>query len=71
MRVVEISKEGLPNMDDLSLTGRIAFIHDGNIIDGFPLTNGNWEANSKWRTGYSEYADVKKYIIFDVPIWEL
>jgi hypothetical protein len=56
-------------MDDL--IGRIAFIHDGNIIDGFPLPNGNWEANSKWRTGHSEYANVKKYIIFDVPIWKL
>lgn len=71
MRVVEISKEGLPDNNDKSLTGRIAFIFDGKIISGWPLENGNWEADSDWRTGWAEFADVKKYVIFDVPIWDL
>lgn len=70
MKVFEIEKNGLPNMD--KLTGRVAFIFDGCIVSGWPLENGNWEANDDvGRPGQFSKDSVKKYVVFDKPIWEL
>lgn len=69
MQIFEIEKHGLPNMTDKTLIGRIAFIFDGCIVSGWPLKNGNWEADSDvGRQGEFHKDAVKKYVIFDVPI---
>lgn len=81
MKVYEIEKDGLPDMDQL--TGRVAFIFDGCIVSGWPLNNLHlkypgspaygpdcWEANSD--VGRSAvFTGVKKYVVFDVPVWDL
>jgi hypothetical protein len=83
MKIYEIAKDGLPDID--SLTGRVAFIWDGNIVSGWPLfeihlkypqnnypiyTINQWEANEDvGRKGV--FDGVEKYIVFDVPVWDL
>ncbi len=70
MRIVDIEKEGLYDKSDKSLTGRIAFIFDGAIVSGWVLDNGNWETNEDvGRHGEFSKDCVKKYVIFDKPIW--
>lgn len=70
MEIKEIEIDGLPEMDKFA--GRVAFIFDGCVVSGWPLDNGNWEANSDvGRFGEFSKDSVKKYIIFDKPIWEL
>ncbi len=52
VKLHEIATDGLPNAEDGELTGRIAFIWDGCIISGWPLSEpdadgvSRWEANS-------------------------
>jgi hypothetical protein len=70
MKVVNIAVDGLPNMDDPKLIGRVAFIFDGCVVSGWPLPNGNWEANDDVGLK-TQFSGVKKYIIFDEPIWML
>lgn len=82
INIFEIEKDGLPDMD--KLVGRVAFIFDGAIISGWPLYNIHlkypennhpvygmdcWEASEDVCKGV--FAGVKKYVVFDVPIWEL
>lgn len=72
MKVYDIDKDGLYDKDDKSLVGRIAFIFDGCIVSGWYLDNGNWEANEDvGKFGEFSREVVKKYVIFDTPIWEL
>ncbi len=40
----EIAVDGLPDME--KLVGRVAFIFDGEIVSGWPSSDGLWEANS-------------------------
>lgn len=74
MKVYTIKENGLPDMDNL--TGRVAFIFDGCIVSGWPLfgignhTEDEWEADSDvGRLGV--FAGVEKYVVFDVPVWNL
>jgi len=72
-----IAEDGYPNMDEL--VGRVAFIWDGNIIDGWPLTvdpeddnspfTGRWEADSDWRSTWQSFAGVTHWVEFPEPIW--
>lgn len=34
-----IETDGLPSMNDDDLTGRVCFIHDGNVYSGWPLAD--------------------------------
>lgn len=73
MKVFEIKKDGLPDIDEL--TGRVAFIFDGCIVSGWPLNRLGygpdvWEADSDVGRNV-RFEGVKKYIIFDVPVWDL
>lgn len=80
-QVFDIDIDGLPPKD--GLTGRLAFIHDGAIYSGWPLfelhlkypennhpiySKYDWEGSE---TGAVVYSGVKKYIIFEKPIWKL
>ena len=74
MKVYSIEKDGLPDMDNL--TGRVAFIFDGCIVSGWPLhgidghDKDEWEADSDvGHTGV--FYGIKKYVVFDKPVWEL
>lgn len=68
MKILDVKKDGLPYMD--KLTGRVAFIFDGCIVSGWPLENGNWEANEDVGR-FGEFSGVEKYIVFDKEIWNL
>jgi len=76
VNVFETEKDGLPNMDEL--VGRVAFIFDGNIVNGYPLkgsedeeyTEFDWEADSDVGR-HGVFSGVKKYVVFDKPMWQL
>lgn len=81
MRVFDIEKDGLPDMD--KLVGRVAFIFDGCIVSGWPLYRlGDnypgqpmygadvWEADSDVGRAV-RFEGIKKYVVFDVPVWDL
>lgn len=73
MKVYTIKQDGLPNMD--KLVGRVAFIFDGSIVSGWPLrpdNDGNvlWEADEDVGR-HGVFNGVEKYVVFDVPVWEL
>lgn len=63
-----IEKDGLPNMDNL--TNRVAFIWDSCIVSGWPLENGNWEANDDIGR-HGEFEGVTHYVIFSKPLHEI
>lgn len=77
-----VAEDGLPDHNaDETLTGRVAFLWDGNIVNGWPLGyaendyegppfSGRWEADDDvGRPG--EFANVTHWIEFPVPLWEL
>jgi|WetSurMetagenome_2_1015567.scaffolds.fasta_scaffold13470_3 hypothetical protein len=66
-KVFEIATDGLPNTRDPKLIWCVAFIFNGCIISGWPLKNGNWEADSEvGRAG--EFSGVEKYVVFDKKV---
>jgi hypothetical protein len=68
VKVHEIATDGLPDVD--RLTGRVAFLFDGCIVDGWPLPDGTWEADSDvGRAGV--FAGVTHWVEFPIPLWEL
>lgn len=77
IKVHEIATDGLPDMQ--ALTGRVAFLWDGNIVNGWPLHvngrngsayTGRWEANSD--VGHSgPFEGVTHWVEFPVPVWEI
>ena len=73
MKVYTIAEHGLPDMD--KLVGRVAFIFDGCIVSGWPLRpdeDGNvlWEADDDVGR-HGVFNGVEKYVVFDVPVWDL
>lgn len=81
--VREIKTDGLPDIK--SLTGRVAFIFDGDIVSGWPLVgddgcgkefkrqdNGNpyWTADDDVGRG-GKFSGVTHWVEFPVPIWDL
>lgn len=75
IRIHEVAKDGLPNMDEL--TNRVAFICDGCIVSGWPLfwkegheTETEWEADSGVCHGYS-FGDVAYWVEFPVPLADI
>jgi hypothetical protein len=74
VKLCTIAEDGLPDMD--ALTGRVAFIFDGCVVSGWPLypkySNDveDWEADTDVGIN-GTFKGVKKYLIFDKPLWEL
>ena len=73
MKVYTIAEHRLPDMD--KLVGRVAFIFDGCIVSGWPLRpdeSGNvlWEADEDVGR-HGVFNSVEKYVVFDVPVWDL
>lgn len=70
-KVYDLEIDGYP--DGQKLIGRLAFIWDGCIVSGWPISNfhpDEWEANlDVGRTGV--FKGVKKYVVFNKPVWEL
>ena len=70
----EIATDGLPKMDEL--TGRVAFIFDGCIVSGWPLSARDpdfgrlWEGDSDV-ANHRPKANVTHWVEFERPIWEL
>lgn len=73
VKVCTIKKHGLPDME--KLVGRVAFLWDGNIINGWPLypdhsfDKGEWEGDSDV-SRHGTFTGVTTYFIFDKPLWE-
>lgn len=73
MKVYTIAEHGLPDMD--KLVGRVAFIFDGCIVSGWPLRPDDggkvlWEADEDVGR-HGVFYGVEKYVVFDVPVWDL
>jgi len=76
MKVYTISEDGLQPAHDAK-PGTLSFIFDGCIVSGWPLQDEEhplvdpdlWEGNSDVSLG--KFHGVKKYVIFDKPLWEL
>lgn len=72
--VHEIEADGLPDMTDDGLSGRVAFVFDGCVVSGWPLLRGPqdqlWEADTDvGRNG--PFYGVTHWLEFPVPVWEL
>ena len=77
MKVYSITEDGIQHAQDAK-PGTLAFIFDGCILSGWPLKNAEgyenasdscWEGNSD--VSFGKFTGVKKYVIFDKPLWEL
>lgn len=70
IKVHEISKDGLPDMDNEDLVGKVAFIFDGCIVSGWPLDNGLWGANTD--VGHNQsFSGVTHWIEFSKPLYKI
>lgn len=80
VKVHAIAEDGIPDLDDDNLAGRVAFIFDGCVVSGWPLhTNpqdhttpysGMWEADSDVGRG-RPFRGVTHWLEFPVPIWDI
>jgi hypothetical protein len=78
--VHEIARDGIPDLKDETLTGRVGFIFDGCVVSGWPLHtdpenydtpySGFWEADSD--VGHTrKFAGVTHWLEFPVPVWQI
>lgn len=66
-----IVEDGLPDRHDPALTGRVAFIFDGCIVSGWPVSAQDvWEADTD--VGHNQpMSGVTHWVEFPVPVWDL
>lgn len=73
----KIAEDGYPDMN--ALVGRVAFIWDGNVVNGWPLRvnsndnspfTGEWEAADDKLSSVEAFAGVTHWIEFPEPIWD-
>jgi hypothetical protein len=80
VEVHAIVDDGIPDLTDETLSGRIAFVFDGCIVSGWPLHvdpqdystpySGFWEADSD--VGHTQrFAGVTHWVEFPLPLWEI
>lgn len=74
IKIHSIAEDGLPNMDDNAMVGRVAFIWDGAIVSGWPLNRigrpaDHWEP-SEDRFG-GAVSGVTHWVEFPEPVWNL
>jgi len=72
--VHEVGADGLPDMSDDALSGRVALIFDGCVVSGWPLKRGPndqlWEGDTDVSHGMP-FHGVTHWMEFPVPVWEL
>lgn len=78
--VHDILTDGLPDMDDDAMVGRVAFIWDGSIISGWPqrpgpgLTYDN-PLKAHWNGAedrfHGPYAGVRYWLELPVAAWQI
>lgn len=79
IKVHSIADDGLPDMENL--TGRVAFLWDGNIVSGWPLHvdpqdhatpySGGWEAADDKLSSVREFRGVTHWVEFPEPVWNI
>lgn len=74
IKIHEIAVDGLPNMDEELMIGRVAFIWNGAIVSGWPLTSVGrpdlWES-SEDAMGMRPFSGVTHWVEFACPVWNL
>lgn len=69
--VHDIEQDGYPDMD--TLTGRVAFVWDGNIVSGWPNHNTDGQPEGTWEPAEDRFggpvSGVTHWIEFPVPLW--
>lgn len=76
VKIHSIEEDGLPDME--KLCGRVAFLWDGELVSGWPLTKECFPYCAKyvhWETsddalGHGEFGNVTHWIEFPKPFWE-
>lgn len=73
--VHEVEADGLPDMSDGALEGRVALISGDVVVSGWPKLRGpgevRWEADPEVGCCTSDYTPVTHWLEFPVPVWEL
>lgn len=73
--VHEVEADGLPDMSDSALEGRVALISNGIVVSGWPLKRGpaeqRWEADPDVGGCCPQLFEVSHWLEFPVPVWEL
>jgi hypothetical protein len=74
IKVYEIAVDGLPDMEHVGMTGRVAFIWNGAICSGWPLDKigkpGLWES-SEDAMGLKPFSGITHWVELPVAAWDL
>lgn len=72
VKIHSIAEDGLPDMDDENMVGRVAFIWDGCIVSGWPLTQIGRSADH-WEPAEDRFGGpvtgVTHWVEFPEPVW--
>lgn len=78
IEVFSVEEDGLPNMDDPNMTGRVAFIWDGCIISGWPIGEefgGTDYGEQLWEPSEDRFGGpvvgVKHWVLAPAPHWKI
>ena len=78
IEIFNIEEDGLPNMGDPNMTGRVAFIWDGCIISGWPIGEEHGGINygeQLWEPAEDRFggpvAGVKHWVLAPTPHWKI
>ena len=81
-----VEEDGLPDMTDESMAGRVAMVLDGGIVSGWPIAfdvedpenyNVNQDGDVPWTTAEDiggddeEFYGVRYWIEFPVAAWDM
>lgn len=76
--VYDIETDGLPDMDDDDIVGRVAFIWNGAIVSGWPLyerVEGEYYEKTTWESSEDYHGGIHKnvmqWVLFPTPTWRL
>ena len=72
IKIHEIATDGLPDME--GMTGRVAFLWDGNILSGWPLEQPGCESGKLWECsakGAGQHYGVTHWIELPSEAWNL
>lgn len=74
----DVETDGLPDMENDDLTGRVAFIWDGCIVSGWPIGaefGGIEGGQQKWEPSEDRFGGpvvgVKQWLELPSPAWRL
>lgn len=70
--VHEIAQDGLPDMDDEDLVGRVAFLWDGSLSSGWPIRGEEnlWETDGDMGAS-GTFSGVTHWLEFPMPFWDI